>query len=245
MSVPNEIAWYKLDDDAATTTVVDAKGNHHGATASEYTSAMSIDPGKIGKAFYFDGNSDRNTTVSDHADFDFTAGFSIAVWLKPDSTDALRLCIQRYDATSGDGFTIAQCQVNGGRWWCYLFIAGEQKSIFSDAAPSGGWQHVVFVREVDGTIKMYVDGVLQADTESAAGEIDSNGALRLGCAFNDTYRYQGEMDDARLFGDALSAEQVAALYNEGNGTNKPLADLLGVFPKYLFHSPIFMSPVVR
>ncbi len=83
-----------------------------------------------------------------------------------------------------------------------------------------GWHHIVGVRDAQaGQMRLYIDGTLQ---DSAP---DTNISSSLDLGQNDTYlgnqimenqAFDGLLDDIRIYGKALSTEEVSALYNATN-----------------------------
>jgi len=86
------IAHWKMNDNTATATVVDAMGSHNGTYhgtggTDDYTDAHSV-AGKINTALDFDGTPDY-IEIADHNDFTFGDGtndspFSISTWVYMD-----------------------------------------------------------------------------------------------------------------------------------------------------------------
>lgn len=90
----------------------------------------------------------------------------------------------------------------------------------------GHWQLVTYVEEIDGTVKMYVDGV-------SLGEVKINTPRTLGSYAKDEYdddryyigflpyvvlgdtRFVGDMDNFAIYGHAFSQEEILAQYYDG------------------------------
>jgi uncharacterized protein YjdB len=95
------------------------------------------------------------------------------------------------------------------------------------AQPSSGvWHHlaVVYDKSQTGTnvIRMYIDGVLQSPTSQPRTSTNTNTFGN-----NPTYLFSrggttnfgaGEIDDLRLYSQALTAAQIQAIYQQGQGT---------------------------
>ena len=95
------------------------------------------------------------------------------------------------------------------------FINPDNDYVESDSAPTGDWQHIVGVRDAVGNLYIYVDGVLQTDTGLKSGAIDSSGKLYLGCDLGQNYKFDGIIDDVRIYNRALLETEVEQLYQEG------------------------------
>ncbi len=178
-------------------------------------------PGGTG-ALSFEGSDDR-VTVADHADFTMNA-FSIEFWSKIDDTGAARNTLFTiYDETSYDGVNLG---MHDGKWRFYTFVNTTNKIVTSDGAPSGNWEHMIVSRDTDGLMTMTIDNVVQADTETNIGEMDSNSGILIGVWWNMTNDLAGDIDLCRFYNKALSSGEKTALYNSGTGLTggDPLGD---------------------
>jgi hypothetical protein len=74
-----------------------------------------------------------------------------------------------------------------------------------------------------GAYKMYVNGVLEDDTTTSG----TDGARAKGVNqvwlgdYDNTYYFDGQMDQLLIYNKALSSSEVSALYNSGSGTSTP------------------------
>ena len=75
-----------------------------------------------------------------------------------------------------------------------------------------GWKHLAAVRE-KGQLKIYIDGELKATSSRSEGEnydLSSQEPLRIGFGAHDYFC--GKMADVRIYGKALIASEVEAIY---------------------------------
>ena len=79
--------------------------------------------------------------------------------------------------------------------------------VFDYSAPLGTWVHLVLVRE-GGSLMLYADGVL-SDSISSAIDLPLS---RLGGDTDGTNTLNAQLDDMRIYGDALTAGQIEELY---------------------------------
>ena len=206
-------AGYWKFDEMASSTVFDQSINKlNGAISGADWSAN----GKFGGALDFVSANSDYVQVSDNAALDFNDAFTISVWAKPDGIAADKRIIYRYDSTSQDGYMITQSTSGSGAWQFSIWVSGSSDTILSSAPPSGNWQHIVGVREVDGTMKIYIDGVLQADTGSKAGAIDSSDPLYFGQDRAGVNLYDGLIDEVKIYPFALSPAEIKLEYNRGS-----------------------------
>lgn len=226
MSWPSELLHYKMNDDAANTTVLDsaAGGNNGTLTGAGNTSGSTV-AGKIDKALSFDGSNDYILT-SDFTGLGTNVDKSIAFWLYKPSEAAQ---YDRYLIKSKNSTALG-----------FQFIRGENSRegiVFNDGVEilygltgfgTGSWTHVVMTyTEATATIGAYVNG----SSASNAGAIgtsygfDANNNLNIGGRAAGAQFPVCYFDDFRIYNAVLTAEQVTALYNSGNGTELSLVNL--------------------
>jgi len=82
------------------------------------------------------------------------------------------------------------------------------------------WHHVVVTIDSISGMKMYIDNVLQSDTNSSTASTDfSTDDLAIGAWSNSLRRYfKGDIDDVRIYERGLDSTEVSNLYNEANPT---------------------------
>lgn len=107
--------------------------------------------------------------------------------------------------------------VFNGRLFCGTLPSGHVrsfeagKSVTFDKELPSGWRHLVAVRERD-RLKLYLDGELVSQSnefQAADYDVTSAAPLRVGFGAND--HFLGTMRDLRIYGRALTMENVRAL----------------------------------
>jgi hypothetical protein len=211
------VAWYKMDESLWNTTaneVKDSSGNGlHGTAAGNATTTAS---GKYNYAGTFDGTGDY-FDASDNAKLDITADFTLSAW------------INLTTAAIGNQFIITKRSGTGGGGG-YDIAIGNSSEVFcqtdngttttSSSTPTGvistssGWQHVTAVRS--GTsCRIYIDGVDRTTTAGTHTTLTANAnAVRVGGNLNNSEYWNGQIDDARIYNYAMTAQQVKTLMNE-------------------------------
>jgi hypothetical protein len=88
-------------------------------------------------------------------------------------------------------------------------------SIHSNSAISTGhWYHVVSVLDGSANMKLYVDGIQQADTDNSGSTYNSDSNLYIGAAYGSANFFDGQIDHVMIFNRALMAEEIQHLYRE-------------------------------
>jgi hypothetical protein len=85
---------------------------------------------------------------------------------------------------------------------------------------TANWHHVVVTIDSISGMQMYIDNVLQSDTNSSTASTDfSTDDLAIGAWSSSLRRYfKGDIDDVRIYERGLDNTEVSNLYNESNPT---------------------------
>ena len=157
--------------------------------------------------------------IADNDALDFGTGdFTISSWFMITGYVADGQLLYKR-ANPGDGNTgyVVNASVSGSsnKARFKLYDGGKTDlEVFSDSALAlNTWHHIVCTRD-SGTMKMYIDGSLQTDTENATGyDLDNTDGLALvGASFDDN---SSCMAETALFKSAFALADVQELYNDG------------------------------
>jgi hypothetical protein len=213
------VAWWKLDE---------AKGNKaEDATGHQYTGNVAgrskwvPDQGRIGGAAEFDGKT-TFINCGRSPEFDFRDGMTAAAWIKvrefskpwqailTKGDNSWRL--QREKETSMVTFSLNTGDKAGQGDTNLICLVSRRK------VDDGEWHHVVGVS--DGhRVALYVDGELEDSADAKPITLNS-APVMIGC--NSTAyerRFNGWIDDVRLYGYGLSEAEIKALYRGGGDTS--------------------------
>ena len=214
------VAWWKLDETKGS-KAEDATGHQFtGNVAGKPTWAS--EQGRIGGALDFDG---RTTFINcgRSPEFDFRDGMTVSAWIKVREFNKTWQAI----VTKGDTAWRLQRQEDTGMV-TFSFNTGSSVEsgdqnlislISKRKVDDGQWHHLVGVS--DGRrAALYVDGELEESAD--AKPIAQNSApLMIGCnSIAYERRFNGWMDDVRLYGYGLSEAEVKALYRSGGETSR-------------------------
>jgi hypothetical protein len=235
------IAYYPFDGNAN-----DASANGHDGVASGVTATVGVD-GVEGHAYHFNGSNSK-ITIPDHPDFT-VSNVSVAAWVRSTDKSGHRAITSCYET---DG---------SAQWYHLYYLADSGIAVFrvdpggvsspfvtgiSDIA-DGEWHYVVGVRDISaGKLYVYVDGVLEGTQEDVSSEVLNPGAPVLIGAHNTlTDRYfNGDIDEVRIYGRALSSNDVIGLMAE-QSVVAPIpyvvADSSGVTNTYAWRSAVACS----
>ena len=211
-------AHYKLDDNAASTVVADASGNGYPGTAARNTDQTSA-VGKVGLGYNANGTSDAVTV----ARFAPTGAVTYAAWLKPTALGSYRGILSQRGNAAGD-FVLRSGVTAGSGTLTFLRWTGVENALQTWASVrtlvTGSWQHIVVVYDGSATLVVYINGVPESITATTANVTLTAESFFIG--FQGTTWFSGILDDVRVYNEALTAQQVAAVYNGGRGSPRPV-----------------------
>jgi len=145
-----------------------------------------------------------------------TSDFTISGW------------INATDYTNNQSF-VSKYEDGNNRW--YFGTDSSDRPIFyskkdgsavlnltgTDVVTENVWHHFAISCDRDGTENLYIDGVLNASAICSDGDIDNAGDLHIG-RYSTTY-HQGNIDEVAIWDKALSATEIAAIYNQKIGSS--------------------------
>lgn len=212
------LGWWKLDENAATAVIADSSASGFNGTAAANTAGNSV------YAVVDRGQNVNNAGVSlgNVLNFDGSQAFTAACWAR--GTDMGQLVIGNVDAShSTPGWGLF-------RWGNKLYLqlnagtsaGSDELQVYSDdyASMDGGWHH--YAATYDGSkssagVVLYIDGVASyegVNFDNLSGAIISSpNPLRIGGHYTTQTSADLSLDDVRVYGSALSAYDVLALFN--------------------------------
>jgi hypothetical protein len=217
----NLVGWWQGEGDVADVTGTNGGSLQGGATFAS---------GKVGEAFSFSG-SGQYVKIPKTPSLDVGNQVTVEFWMKADPTNALKT----FQGLVVSDFYVVEVSTGTGSTWGVSFgISTDGGSTFPDTtdvpgngggAPvsSGVWHHIAGT--YDGTnILLYVDGQQWRNPYPHSGALSpmsANGFVSIGsengrlyCPACTANRYfLGLIDEASIYNRALSAGEIAAIYN--------------------------------
>jgi len=237
----NLVGWWKFDDASSgttPTTAADSSGNGH--TGTNNGSPTWTASGKINNALTFNG-SNTYVTMGNVTAMNGLTQITVSAWIKSSSSGANPTEKHIVDKSACDA------ALNGGPFELLIsgFTAG--KAMF-DIYPNGGSPNALFSGEsttnvddgnwhflvgmYDGSVEsLWVDGLKQNSnglvvTMTSTSYVVDIGGYCNGAGVGGGLIYNGTIDDVRVYNVALSAAQIAALYNSASPTYHGEGDLM-------------------
>jgi hypothetical protein len=216
------VSWWGGDNNA-----LDRVGNNNGTMMGAATFAS----GKVRQAFSFDGAEASFVEIPSTASFNPSGAFTVDGWFYVDpaaNAGKIATLVAKTEGSSGNG------------WALYFDDRGSTKSLkfavgtvleVTNAIPAAGWYHVAGVVDPSATPQaaLFVNGLKVGDAASGLGSSNDLN-VRIGAMYwTDSYhqgndRLTGLADEVEFFNRALSADEIAAIYDAGSA-GKCIPDL--------------------
>lgn len=205
--------WSFNGQDISGTTAYDRSGQGNNGTL---VGGVMKTIGKVGQAMSFDGtrgylyNSSPNLVIGNNV-------FTKSVWIysnyKGSPVNHPNIISWGDSSTNNKNGLSLQTDGFGNPQILQWFFSNDYTWNISDI--TGGWHHIVIIYNPTA-LTLYIDGVSQG-TQTVTGTpsvVNSN--LEIG-RFGDNpwYYFDGKIDEVRIYNRALSASEVAQLYNLG------------------------------
>ena len=209
------VSWWRAEGSAS-----DGVDSNNGTLLN----GASFASGMVGQAFSFNGN-DQCVQVP-HAASLVASNYSIEAWIKP-----LAQVSDPIDQDLIFGQTFGHCQLvarTGSSGVRLAFAFGTSHYSFYEATgtseiPIGRFSHLAGTW--DGTtLRLYINGVLNAQSTPHAAPVDSGCPFYLGGFYSPTddscvyvgQFFNGLIDEASYYNRALSGAEIQAIYNAGD-----------------------------
>lgn len=227
--IDNVGAAWLLDESSANTCTggtndsCDASGGDYDLAWGTNTTSTT---GKISNGLTFDGTDDATANINDtFGSVSATKRWAVALWFKTSDT-------QGYLFDSGDSGNVGErvAVFTDGANNLSLYMSNDTNGTeykylnYSVTSTDNNWHHLVVTRDGDNSVKLYVDSNL-ISVNFTSTDVDMSSYSESWVDFTlghryvmNIYNYNGLIDEARVYTDALTATEVSALY--GNGTNR-------------------------
>jgi hypothetical protein len=212
------------------TTVADSSGNGNTLTLAASTATPTWTTGKIGNALSFDNTNDY-ASASNSASLNITGELTVMAWIKvnafnPDWND---IVTKGNDAAGRAGYQLIMTSdarpafyfCTGANATCGTWYGYESDST-TPTITAGSWFHVAFTyKDSTDTIVMYVNGAAQSGHINGGNAlitsiVSNTDPLNIG-TFASSEASNMVIDDVRIYNRALTAAEIAKIYNGGSG----------------------------
>jgi hypothetical protein len=193
---------------------------------------LLVDDGKIGKALRFSGQGaivDVKPGQLDVVSLGKTGDFSVSLWLrapsgyKPATADSIVSAKYKssmwFIALRPGGFNGIYLRHYNGKAAVDIKPSTDQLPRLTD----GGWHHVAFTSDRDGSGLVYLDGQPSGRTGikpvSGTADYSKPESLRIGASTNG---FRGDLDDVALWDRVLEPAEIGELFRLGGRKESPV-----------------------
>jgi len=208
---------FEANGGSESTTTADYSGNSITGSISGATwgGTSGVDGGG---AYSFDGSNYINLGTPASLDFDNTTNVTFSMWLKTSDTTAERRIYWKRAGTKGLDMLMSDSvggniQMFYGDGSSYVYAT----NIINTNIADGDWHHIAIVIDHSASqIRGYLDGSYEnnpLNISGVTGDISGAGIAYLGGS--PALDFNGTIDEVQIYDSALTAEQIAHLYNSG------------------------------
>lgn len=203
----NAVAAYNMDE--TTGNIIDQTSNSNDCTLTGATYNVT---GQYGGAVSFDGVDDYLDCGSS-TELDALSSGTATFWFKfdnlPGATGRAIFAKDNANRNDGDfgahyGFVTTSNQLD-----FFVSDAANDYDVIANSAQSADtWYHGAFVWGTGG-MRMYIDGVLQTDTDAYTGGMtNASATLIIGSLRNGVFHWEGDLDEFALFSRQLNSTEI-------------------------------------
>ena len=166
--------------------------------------------GKVGQAIHFDGADDY--VSGDDAGFPSgSSDRSVVMWVNPDALASGWRAFFFYGTEStGQGILFSTDDANPTK--LILGRHGLNSSASLIALTTGSWQHIGFTVSGTNVVTFYINGAF-AGSSTLSGINTALSSFKIADGWNASDKFNGSIDEVRVYNRALSADEIYRLYN--------------------------------
>lgn len=215
-------ALYRLEETSGTR--YDSSPNDDNDLTDGNSVGYSTDSQEGDNSADFEDTSSQYLTIADASQtgLDLSDRFTLLCWVKPETLTAVsrHALVSKFDIDGGDRAYQLSLLLDTGNYYARISVSPDGAAAThhrGDTAISAGtWYHVAAV--YDGSeLRIYIDGDLDsAPTTSFTSSLNnSDAAFELGRGQNDTFYYDGLLDEVAVFDRALLQGEIQYIIASG------------------------------
>ncbi len=199
------VGWWNFND--SENRYKDISGyDNHGSCSTNCPTITDGVPGTLGSALDFNQSNDEYLIIPHSGVFNITDSITVSAWVYPKTfNDAMAPAF----ASKSNFFLFRANEYSTRHFQFFIRVNSDWEPRVSWTYPNlDNWYHVTATYINDNSsdnLKLYIDGDLKS-TRTRTGSINSSTSnLLIG-------RYNGAVDDVRIYSRALTASEVSTLY---------------------------------
>jgi len=214
------VGYWTMDEDSLLSSNTIRDYSPYGNTGTIYGATFATDRhGQSNSAMSFDGVNDYINCGSGNSLQMGTESITISMWIKINSWPTDHYGELFYGGATGGvhGYGMMLHTSVVGRVYLEVYgsLNGRQIVNAYNSVDVGRWTHIVATfNGVDNYIKFHKNGVEILNSPILdPGTVTNPHSFIIGRYYSDIYQFNGLIDDVRIYNRALSAEEIAFLYN--------------------------------
>ncbi len=208
LSNTSMVSWWTGDDNP-----FDLINSNHGSLEG----SAAFAGGKVGRAFLLNG-TEAYVNIPDDGSLEFTTDLTLDAWIKPNNLSQFQQILSKWGDTGHYAYQFGLAP--GGALRSDISENGTTYDVIvtpPNALAVGTWSHVAMTFS-DGTFRLYVNGVMLAQSSTFSSVYDLGDApLSIGRSseFGGAQYFDGLIDEPAVYGYELSADEIKAISNAG------------------------------
>ena len=177
--------------------------------------------GQIDGADSFDGSNDY-ILIPDDSSLDGNGNWpelTMEAWITPDVSQTRKIILAKWGSSSSRSYEMGLDSVGNTQLFAAVDNGAFMETIYSDVDPlvPGTWYHVAATYK-NGTLDLYINGVLDATASNAGGNIKaSSDSLKIGARNPSPERFiDGSIDEVRISDVARDRSWIIKSYENQN-----------------------------
>jgi len=207
----NGLVGYWHFDEGTSTAAYDASGMGNNGTLTNSPTWTSGSGCKSGSCLYFDNSAQKYVSVSDNDSTDIRTNLTLSAWVYPigtGGTDSYGTILQ----SSGSGYYLSfNDATNALSCYWYGKTPSGYHTTSASTVPLNQWTYVVCAWD-GSNLYQYINGVLSKTTTTTGAGTGAT-SINIG-AENIARKFQGYLDEIKVYNRALSASEILAAYND-------------------------------
>jgi hypothetical protein len=195
--------------DEGGSSAADSSGNNNTGT---FLNGASHAAGKWDSGAALDGINDY-VSISNSASVNPTSAWTLAAWIRLNSTGAQQAIMEKYDPVLGTGSFAMRVHSDGHLAGLLLNNPNRNTVTSSQILNAGTWYHVAVTYDsAQSALKAYINGQLDGSITTTLTQPASNNPLKIGARGDDSgTNLGGVVDDACIYGRALTLSEIGDL----------------------------------
>ncbi|MFD2727507.1 LamG domain-containing protein [Hyunsoonleella rubra] len=143
---------------------------------------------------------------------------TLSFWIKTGMQSRYDLFDQRIGSSNSNNHNhgiIVNASEYGNMQYVYPNYNENEGTNINETIPvRDAWTHFVYVKDAtNGIMKIYVNSVEVYSGSFTDQDFKINGELLLGVNYNETYRFEGHIDDIFMYNRSLNTSEITKLFN--------------------------------